>query len=97
MSIGKVDNMDTKGFVYILKSSNCKRYYIGSSINPQKRLIKHNNGQVVATRDKGPWSICLVQGYKDIKTARRIEKKIKKFKSRILLERMIKDCEIKVK
>lgn len=85
-----------KGFVYILKSNNCQRYYTGSTKNVNLRLIEHNSGKVTATRNKGPWEICLLQSYDDIKIARRIEYKIKKMKSRRIIEKMIKDKEIKV-
>jgi putative endonuclease len=83
-------------FVYILQSEKSGRYYIGSSEDPQKRLIEHNSGKTVSTKNKGPWMLRLSQRYPTLLEARRVEKKLKKFKSRKILEQIIKDGRIKI-
>lgn len=87
------------GYLYILKSLKTNRYYIGSSENPQRRLTEfHNLGKVKATKNSLPWKIVFVQEYLEIKTARQIEYKLKSFKSRKILEKIISDgfCKLKL-
>ncbi len=81
-----------KGFIYILKSSKTDKYYIGSSDNPERRLeTQHNSGFVKSTRNGIPWKLVFKQEYFDLPTARRIECKLKKLKSRTIIERIIAD------
>ena len=85
------------GFVYILQSTKNLRYYIGSSVDADKRLIYHNNGWVTATRNKGPWEIKFIQGYPTIKEAKQIEYRLKKSKSRKIIEQIISEQVVKLK
>jgi putative endonuclease len=83
--------------VYIIQSLKNLRYYIGYSNDPNRRLDEHNRGKVVATKNKGPWEIKFCHKYDSGRQARRIEYKLKKFKRRDILERIIKDGYIKIK
>jgi len=83
-------------YLYINQSIKNDSFYIGSSYNPQKRLLEHNNGQVRATRNKGPWVIKFTQKYINQKKARQIEYKLKKLKRRDIIERIIIDGYIKI-
>jgi len=85
------------GFVYILYSETVDRYYIGSTVDPIRRLFEHSQGKVRATRGKGPWVQLLVQQYPTIMRARQTEYKIKKFKNRAIVERMVQEGEIRLK
>lgn len=85
-----------QGFVYVLASQNRKRYYIGSTNNPERRLNDHNQEKVISTRNKGPWKIVLLQQCRDEKHAKQVEYMIKKLKSRTILETMIKDQKIRL-
>jgi len=88
-----------KGWVYVLKSQKNGRYYVGSSVDPEKRLHeKHNTGRVKATKLLKPWVLVFKQEYVEISLARRIERKIKKMKSKVILEKIIKDgcCKLKL-
>jgi predicted GIY-YIG superfamily endonuclease len=79
-----------KGYLYILKSGKNGRYYVGSSINPERRLLeKHNKGLVAATKYLVPWKIVFKQEYGEIKIARQVEYKLKTFKSKVILEKII--------
>ena len=74
---------------YILHSKRCDRFYIGYCENLQARLLRHNNGQVTATRNCRPYEIV---GFKQFPTeieARREELRIKKQKSRKYIEWLI--------
>jgi putative endonuclease len=84
------------GFVYILRSQSSGRYYIGSSIDPQRRLIEHNNGETKSIRNKGPWKIVLQQDYPDIVTAKRVELKLKSLKRRDYLDKIIESKKITI-
>jgi putative endonuclease len=44
-------------FVYILKSDNFERYYIGQTSNLQNRLKEHNSKKVFSTKPFSPWKI----------------------------------------
>ncbi len=84
------------GFVYILRSESLGMYYIGCSDNVERRLLEHNSNQVKATRSKGPWVLVFEQEFENMTIARKIESKLKKFKSKDILERIIEDGEIKM-
>jgi putative endonuclease len=85
------------GYVYIIQSVESKRFYIGSSIDFNNRLKQHNNGEVKTTKNKGPCILKFYKKYNTIKEARQIEYRLKKFKSRDILENIIKNQEIKIK
>jgi len=44
-------------FVYILKSLRVKRFYIGYTIDLERREIEHNKGNTKSTRPFGPWKL----------------------------------------
>lgn len=47
-------------YIYSLQStSNPKRFYIGTTENVEKRLEKHNNGEVPYTSKYRPWKLVL--------------------------------------
>lgn len=81
-----------KGFIYILWSEKLDRYYVGSSDNPERRLnSQHNKGLVKATFTGKPWKIVFKQECVDLVMARRIEYKIKKYKSKVIIKKIIDD------
>jgi len=46
-----------KHFVYILKSTFSKRYYVGYTLDLQRREAEHNSGDTKSTRPFVPWKI----------------------------------------
>jgi putative endonuclease len=84
------------GYVYILQSEKNNRYYIGSTVHLQRRVDEHNAGETKATRNLRPWKLVFAQEYTDLSLARKIEYMLKKFKSRIILEKIIADGVIKL-
>ena len=84
------------GSVYILKSKKNGSFYVGSTIQVQMRLMEHNDGRVTATKYLRPWQVVLEKQYSTTKQARQVEYKIKKLKSRKIIEQMIKDHDIKI-
>ena len=83
-------------FVYILKSIKNDRYYIGSTKDIQKRLIKHNNGEVDSTKKFLPWILVFKQEYPDLSLARKVESRLKRFKRRDFIEKIVREGEIKI-
>ena len=77
------------GFVYIIYSENWDQYYLGSTINVDERLVRHNIGRNTSTRGGAPWHLKYVETFEDIADARRRELQIKKKKSRKYLEWLI--------
>ena len=76
-------------YVYILKSLLNERYYIGSSDNPNERLIQHNNGRTPSTRPYRPWILAYTEEYNDRSMAVKRELYLKKMKSRVYLQQLI--------
>jgi putative endonuclease len=68
-------------FVYIIKSSQLNRYYIGSTANLETRLKSHNSGKVKSTKAYRPWVIVYTECFEIKTTALKREKQIKSYKS----------------
>ena len=75
--------------VYILKSLKDERYYVGSTINLDRRLRQHNAGQQAVTRYRRPLPLVNIEKCPDEAAARRREHEIKKQKSRRYLETLV--------
>jgi putative endonuclease len=76
-------------YLYILKSSVAHKYYTGISKNPQKRLEYHNTIEKGFTSRYRPWEIVMTRKLKNKSEAIATEKKIKKWKSKIRIEKII--------
>jgi putative endonuclease len=76
-------------YVYILKSEKCQSYYVGFSSDPSRRLIFHNTAKKGYTVRCRPWYLVWSEAYDDKNEAMAAEKRIKKWKSRILIEQLI--------
>jgi putative endonuclease len=79
--------MATVFYIYVLFSPSFDKYYIGYSDDPERRLIEHNTKHFnTYTRKYRPWILkaAFLCGKKSM--AVRMEKFIKKQKSRQLLE-----------
>lgn len=50
-------------FLYILQSEKTKRFYIGSCVDVQRRLIQHNRGGTPSTKPYRPWKIIYVEQF----------------------------------
>ncbi|MCP9750732.1 GIY-YIG nuclease family protein [Ferruginibacter sp. HRS2-29] len=65
-------------YVYILRSDVDQSFYKGYTENPAQRLIQHNNGESVYTRNKIPWKLVYVEVFSTKKEALIREKNLKK-------------------
>ena len=66
--------------VYILKSLDYNRYYVGHTANLEKRLKEHNTGKVRSTKAYKYWKIVYSEIKQNKKEAYRREMQIKSFK-----------------
>lgn len=84
------------GIVYILRSLANNRYYIGSTNDLRRRLKEHQIGRSKYMSRILPFELVFTQDFADIKQARQIEYKLKKLKSRVIIEKIISDGIIKL-
>lgn len=82
------------GYLYILQTKN-NHYYIGSTNDLNRRLLEHRIGKTASLRRLLPIKLVFSQKYEDIKTARYIELKLKRFKNRNILEKIIQEGIVK--
>jgi len=64
-------------YVYAIKSSKESRIYIGLSLNPERRLIEHNNGDTKSTKGYRPWILIFKKFIGSRIDARKEEKRLK--------------------
>ena len=83
--------------VYILQSLVNSRYYIGSTNNLERRIEEHNTGKSTYTKLTRPFKLMYSQEFDSLKDAHTIELKLKKLKSRTIIEKIIDEQIIKLK
>ncbi|PJC32872.1 excinuclease ABC subunit C [Candidatus Roizmanbacteria bacterium CG_4_9_14_0_2_um_filter_39_13] len=84
-------------FLYILQSKVNKRYYVGSTVDLNRRLDEHNNGKTKYTRSTKPFNLVFQREFDTIREARSIEYKLKRKKSRLIIEKIIESGLISIK
>lgn len=77
--------------VYILQSNKNCRYYIGSTNDISKRVIYHNSGRVFSTKNLRPWELRIFIECENITIAKSNEFRLKKYKRRDIVEKVIED------
>ena len=82
-------------FIYILYSNNSYHYYIGSAADPEKRLVRHNAGATPSTKSGRQWKIVYAEIFPTKTDALKREIYLKKMKSSVFLENLIKKSIIK--
>jgi putative endonuclease len=83
------------GYVYILKNEK-GRYYVGSTTNVQRRMSQHVKGHTPSTRRMGKLELVFSQKFETLASARYIELRLKKFKRRDYIDKIVKDGTIKI-
>ncbi len=81
--------------VYILKTQSGK-YYIGSTINLEKRLIHHGHGHTPSTKRLGKIKLVFSKEYPTLSDARDIERRLKKLKRRDYIEDIVRTGKIRM-
>jgi putative endonuclease len=64
-------------YVYVLWSPRARRFYIGISENPQKRLAQHNDAARGWTARYAPWQLVYSEPCQDYAMAKRRELRLK--------------------
>ena len=62
-----------KHFVYVLKSQNNWRFYVGMTTNIEKRVREHNSGYTKSTKGYTPWLLFFFEEYETREEARKRE------------------------
>ena len=75
--------------VYIIKSINKDKYYVGFTKNLKNRLKRHNSGSVRSTKSYRPWKTVYSEEYDNKTEARKRELQIKSWKSKTSIEKLI--------
>lgn len=94
--IGGGAELRPKGILYILQSGVSGRYYVGSTTDLGRRLQQHNSGHTHTTRRFGKLKLVFAQEFESVKIARKIEKKIKSWKRKDFVEKIIRDQKINI-
>jgi putative endonuclease len=76
-------------FVYISYSATIDKYYIGSTNNLDQRHYKHLHSNKGFTSNANDWILLYHEEYSNKSEASVREIQIKKWKSRIMIERLI--------
>jgi putative endonuclease len=75
--------------IYILRSLKTGKYYIGQTSNFEKRLEKHNKGEVKSTKNSRPWETIHLEEFQTRSDACKRELEIKKYKGGILFKKLL--------
>ncbi|KXK09332.1 MAG: GIY-YIG nuclease superfamily protein [Microgenomates bacterium OLB23] len=81
-------------FVYIIKPRRNNRYYVGSTGDIERRVLEHNEGKSLATKYARPWELMFTHKFSSTHEAQRIERKLKSFKSRRILDKIVSTGKI---
>ncbi|MDD3774122.1 MAG: GIY-YIG nuclease family protein [Patescibacteria group bacterium] len=84
-----------KGTLYILQSLKNNTYYIGSTSDLINRFKQHNSGSVKATKHKKPYKLVFKQEFENMIIAHKMELKLKKWKRKDFIAKIIEDGEIR--
>ena len=78
-------------YLYIIYSESADKYYIGHTSDPGRRLFEHNNNpRMTFTHKYRPWVLKVSFPVSEMRSdALRVERYIKKLKSRKFIEQLI--------
>lgn len=77
-------------YAYIIKSLLTGRFYIGSTSDLKKRVVRHNNGGSVYTKKYRPFELIWNESYNTRAEAVRREREIKSWKGNMRFQLLIK-------
>ncbi len=84
-------------YVYVLKSQLDGKLYVGYTTSLEKRLQKHQYGEVLSTSPRRPLELIFYEGYKNMEDAKRREIYLKTSKGksslRMMLQESLKELE----
>lgn len=71
------ENSKSEFFVYVLRSIEHERNYVGFTTNVENRLFQHNSGKTKSTKGYVPWRLLFTESYKTKEEALQREKYLK--------------------
>ena len=77
------------GWVYILQSLSTGRFYVGCTVDLERRLAEHRRKHSPYTRQQGPWELVYEEESASLVEARRRERELKSWKSHRALQELI--------
>ncbi len=77
--------------VYILRSLKNGTFYTGSTNDVDERLVRHNSGRVSYTANNRPYELARFITCSSITEAKGFEYRLKKYKRRDIIEKVIND------
>jgi len=78
-------------YLYIIYSEKLDKFYVGYSSDLKERLRKHNSSNKSFTGNSNDWKIVYTEEYKSKNDVMFREKQIKKWKSRKLIMKLIRN------
>lgn len=75
--------------MYIIKSLEKGRYYVGSTEDFEERLKSHNRGGVTSTKNFRPWVLVYKEDFLTRTEARKREIQVKKYKGGQAFQKLI--------
>ena len=77
-------------YVYIIKSELVPdKFYVGYSLDVKSRLIKHNEGGSIYTKDYKPWTLVFCSVFKEKHIALGFEKYLKSHSGRSFMKKRL--------
>ena len=83
-------------YVYILHSSLLDRFYIGQTANLEQRMREHASGRARFTSQASDWRLVFLEVVQDRRSAMRMERSLKRAKSRATVLRYVADARNQV-
>lgn len=83
-----------KPCVYILLLEN-GQYYVGSTTNLQRRIKEHQGKYKAGTKYQDIIKVAFYQEFDSYSEARKIENRLKRYKNKKIIEKIISDGKIK--
>ena len=83
------NSKEMKYYVYIIESQKDQSYYVGYTQGLERRLVDHNKGRGRYSSKKSPWNLVYSEEFDTKKEAIIREKKLKKWKSRECIGKLI--------
>ena len=83
-------------FLYILHSKTSTKYYVGETHDVKERILEHNQHKYANSFSKiaNDWTLALAFECNDRSEALFLERFVKKMKSKIFIEKIIRNPEI---
>lgn len=78
-------------YVYVIQSQKDKSWYIGYTIDLDRRISQHNRKESLYTRNHSPYSLVCYFALPHKKDAKRYEKYLKSGYGRRTLKKMLKE------